>query len=87
MTVGPSATVRQVAKILLERHISAVPVVDADNPIVNKQGHLVGIASRANLLQAVATARPKLEISLSNSTIRKKFLEETRSSHGHTPSI
>ncbi|WP_128923872.1 CBS domain-containing protein [Bradyrhizobium guangxiense] len=158
VTVGADATVRHVAKILLERHISAVPVVDADNnilgivtegdllhrsesgterqyawwlrllagdaqmandyvkshavkvkdimtrevvtaspetplsdiamllenrqiktvPIVNRQGQLVGIVSRANLLQAVASARPKLEISLPDATIRKKFLDEIK---------
>lgn len=159
VTVSADATVRQVAKILLERHISAVPVVDADSnilgivtegdlmhrseagterryawwlrllagdaqmandyvrehavkvkdimtrevvtaspetplsdiamllenrqiktvPIVNRQGQLVGIVSRANLLQAVASARPKLEISLPDATIRKKFLDEIKS--------
>ncbi|MDA9432305.1 CBS domain-containing protein [Bradyrhizobium sp. CCBAU 51627] len=158
VTVGPTATVRQVAQTLLDRRISAVPVVDADNkilgivsegdllhrtesaterspswwlrlltgdaqlatdyvkshsikvqdimtqdvataapetplheiamvleerqikriPIVNKEGQLVGIVSRANLLQAIASARPKLEISLPDSAIRKKFLEELR---------
>lgn len=158
VTVGPNATVPQVARLLMERRISAVPVVDADNrvlgivseadlmhraesgterssswwlrlltsdaesaaeyvkshavkvqdimtrdvataapemplaelamlleelqikrvPIVNKEGRLVGIVSRANLLQAIASARPKLEISLPDSTIRKRFFEELR---------
>lgn len=158
VTVGPNATVRQVARILMERRISAVPVVDADNkvlgivsegdlihraesgterssswwlrlltsdaesaadyvkshavkvqdvmtrdvataspemplaelamlleerqikrvPIVNKEGQLVGIVSRANLLQAIASARPKLEISLPDAVIRKRFFEELR---------
>ncbi|RXH29374.1 MULTISPECIES: CBS domain-containing protein [Bradyrhizobium] len=158
VTVGAHATVRQIAKIMLERHISAVPVVDTDNkilgivtegdllhrtesgterayawwlrlltgdaqmatdyvkshavkvedimtrevvtaspetplsdiamlleerqikrvPIVNKQGQLVGIVSRANLLQAVASARPKLEISLPDAAIRKRFLDEIK---------
>ncbi|WP_246740284.1 CBS domain-containing protein [Bradyrhizobium sp. LCT2] len=157
-TVGPNATVREVAQILLERRISAVPVVDADNkvvgivsegdllhraesgterspawwlrlftgdaqlatdyvkshsikvqdvmtqevttaapetplheiamlleerqikrvPIVDKEGQLVGIVSRANLLQAIASARPELEISLPDSVIRKNFFEELR---------
>ncbi|MDN5001319.1 CBS domain-containing protein [Bradyrhizobium sp. GCM10027634] len=158
VTIGPTATVRQLAQILLERRISAVPVVDADNkilgiasegdlmhrtesgterspswwlqlltgdaqlatdyvkshsirvqdimtrevataapetplheiavlleerqikrvPIVNKEGQLVGIVSRANLLQAIASARPKFEVSLPDSAIRKRFLEELR---------
>ena len=158
VTVGPTATVRQVAQILLDRRISAVPVVDAENkvlgivsegdllhraesaterspswwlrlltgdaqlatdyvkshaikvqdimtrdvataapetplheiamvleerqikriPILNKEGQLVGIVSRANLLQAIASAGPKLEISLPDSTIRKRFFEELR---------
>ncbi|TPQ36424.1 histidine kinase [Bradyrhizobium guangdongense] len=158
VTVGPNTTVRQVAQILLERRISAVPVVDADNkvlgivsegdllhraesgterspswwlrlltgdaqlateyvkshsikvqdimtrdvattspetplhevamlleqrqikrlPIVNKEGQIVGIVSRANLLQAIASARPRLEISLPDSVIRKRFFEELR---------
>lgn len=158
VTVGANATVRQVARILLERRISAVPVVDSDNnilgivsegdllhrtesgtersygwwlqiltgdaemaadyvkshsakvtdimtrdvvtaapetplsdiamllekrqikrvPIVNKQGQLVGIVSRTNLLQAVASAKPKLEISLPDANIRKRFLEEIK---------
>lgn len=158
VTVGPNATVRQVAQILMERRISAVPVVDADNkvlgivsegdlihrvesgterspswwlrlltsdaesaadyvkshavkvqdimtrdvataapemplaelamlleerqikrvPIVNKEGQIVGIVSRANLLQAIASARPKLDISLPDSAIRKRFFEELR---------
>ena len=158
VTVGPDATVREVARILMERRISAVPVVDADNkvlgivsegdllhraesgterssswwlslltsdaelatdyvkahavkvqdvmtrdvataapemplreiamlfekrhikrvPIVDKEGQLVGIVSRANLLQAIASARPKLEISPPDSVIRTKFFEEIR---------
>ncbi len=158
VTVGPNATVRQVAQILLAQHISAVPIIDADNrilgivtegdlihrveagterryswwlrvltgdaqmaadyvkshavkvydimtrdvvtaapetplsdiamlleekqikrvPIVNQQNQLVGLVSRANLLQAIASARPELELSLSDATIRKRFLEELK---------
>lgn len=158
ITVGTTATVRQVAKILLERRISAVPVVDSAGkmvgivtesdlmhrteagterpyawwlrfltgdaelaadyvkshavrvgdimtrtvvtadpetplheiamllekhqikrvPIVNKAGELVGIVSRANLIQAVATARPKLEITLPDSQIRQRLMDELK---------
>lgn len=158
VTVSPHASVQQVAKILLERRISAVPVVDSDNkllgivsegdfmhrvesgtertyswwlgwitgdaelatdyvrshsvkvqdvmthdvatalpetplndiamlleerqikrvPIVNGEGQLVGIVSRSNLLQAIASARPKLEISLPDAAIRKRFFDELK---------
>jgi CBS domain-containing protein len=165
ITVDANATVREVAQLLLDRRISAVPVVDADNkilgivtegdlihraeagterpyswwlrlltgdaqlatdyvkshavkvddimtrdvvtaapetplheiamrlednqikrvPIVNQLGQLVGIVSRANLLQAIASARPKLEVSLSDASIRKRLLEELKKqSWAHT---
>ncbi|HEY7298189.1 MAG TPA: CBS domain-containing protein [Xanthobacteraceae bacterium] len=38
ITVKPSSTVKEVAKLLLERRISAVPVVD-------EKGKVVGIVS------------------------------------------
>ena len=44
ITVGPEASVRDVAKILLAKRISAVPVVD-------EQGHLVGIISEGDLIR------------------------------------
>ena len=43
VTVKPSASVKEVAKLLLERRISAVPVVD-------DQGEVVGIVSEGDLL-------------------------------------
>jgi CBS domain-containing protein len=43
VTVKPSATVKDVAKLFLERRISAVPVVD-------EQGKLVGIVSEGDLV-------------------------------------
>ncbi|MCA1526515.1 CBS domain-containing protein [Bradyrhizobium yuanmingense] len=158
VTVGPNATVREVARTLLERRISAVPVVDTENnvlgiisegdllhraeagterspswwlrlltgdaqlaadyvkshsikvqdimtrevataapetplheiaalleerqikrvPIVNKDGQLVGIVSRANLLQAIASAKPQLDLSVPDLAIRRRFFEELR---------
>ena len=47
VTVAPSATVRHIADTLESRHIKRVPVVDDDR--------LVGIISRANLMQALAS--------------------------------
>ena len=46
ITVGPSATVREVAKLLLEKQISAVPVLDS-------KAKLVGIVSEGDLLHRV----------------------------------
>ena len=43
VTVKPDTTVRDVAKLFLERQISAVPVVD-------EQGKIVGIVSEGNLI-------------------------------------
>jgi signal-transduction protein with cAMP-binding, CBS, and nucleotidyltransferase domain len=71
VTASPETPLSDIAMLLEERQIKRVP-------IVNKQGQLVGIVSRANLLQAVASARPKLEISLPDATIRKRFLDEIK---------
>ena len=46
ITVQPSSSVKDVAKVLLERRISAVPVVD-------DHGKLVGIVSEGDLLHRV----------------------------------
>jgi CBS-domain-containing membrane protein len=48
ITVGPDTSVQEVAKILSERSISGVPVVDSDN-------RLVGIVSEGDLLHRVET--------------------------------
>ena len=50
ITVAPSTPVGEIANILATRHIKRVPVV--------AKGELVGIVSRANLIQALATNRP-----------------------------
>ncbi len=53
VTVGKGATVRDVARILLEKHISAVPVVDS-------AGKVVGIVSEGDLMHRaeVGTEHP-----------------------------
>ena len=53
ITVGKSATVRDVAKILLEKRISAVPVVD-------DAGKVVGIVTEGDLIYRAeaGTERP-----------------------------
>ncbi|HXF82468.1 MAG TPA: CBS domain-containing protein [bacterium] len=51
VTVPPELPVRDAARILVERHISGVPVVDA-------AGQLVGIVTEADLLYKEATPKP-----------------------------
>jgi CBS domain-containing protein len=44
ISISPSASPRELARLLLEHNISGVPVVDAD-------GDVVGVASKTDLLQ------------------------------------
>ena len=70
----------EIAGLLETRHIKRVP-------IVNKTGELVGIVSRANLLQAVATARPKLELHLPDAAIRQKLMDHLNGKGGPTRTL
>jgi CBS domain-containing protein len=47
-TIAPTATVQEAARLMLERHVSALPVVD-------QQGALVGMISEGDLLRRVET--------------------------------
>ena len=68
VTATPETPLHEIARLLETHHIKRVP-------IVSKNGDLVGIVSRANLLQAVATARPKLELHLPDTAIRQKLMD------------
>jgi CBS domain-containing protein len=68
VTVTPETPLHEVAALLEQHHVKRVPVVTA-------QGDLVGIVSRANLIQAIATWRPTLELSLPDATIRQKLID------------
>ena len=70
-TADPEAPLLEIADLMEENHIKRVP-------IVNKGGDLVGIVSRANIIQVIAGARPKLQISLPDATIRETLLKELR---------
>jgi CBS domain-containing protein len=61
----------EIADLFEENHIKRVP-------ILNEGGDLVGIVSRANIIQAIASARPKLETSLPDAQIRQKLLDELK---------
>jgi CBS domain-containing protein len=67
---APEASLADIA-MLMERHsIKRVPIVN--------KGPLVGIVSRANLIQALATAPPSLQIPLSDQAIRDRLLAHLR---------
>lgn len=67
VTAAPDTPLHEVAN-LLERHsIKRVPIL--------RDGQLVGIVSRANLIQAVAGAREKLQVSPTDAAIRARLLD------------
>ncbi len=79
----PETPLYEIAAILEKHHIKRVP-------IVSQGGDLIGIVSRANLLQVIAAARPALEIPLSDKDIRKKIMDDLRRqpwSHPHRLNI
>ena len=71
ITAGPDTSLHEIASTLEKYAIKRVPIV--------RDGQLVGIVSRANLIQAVASDRKKLEIFLSDTTIRDKLLARLKS--------
>lgn len=83
VTATPETPLHEIAALLEEHQIKRVP-------IVNKEGNLVGIVSRANLIQVVASARPNLEMTLPDSTIGQKLLDELKKqswAHTHNLSV
>ena len=76
----PYTPVHEVAMLLEKNRIKRVPVVEDDR--------LVGIISRANLVQAVASVGKKLEVPMSDSAIRDDLLAHlNRQPWAHTSMI
>jgi CBS domain-containing protein len=78
-TAHADTPLHEIADLFEEKHIKRVP-------IVNESGDLVGIVSRANIIQAVASARPKLEITTPDARIRENLIAELKKqswSHVH----
>ncbi len=67
ISVRPETSLDEVATIFQERGIKRVPVIHGDD--------LVGIVSRANLIQALTLAKPQLEIPQSDRLIRERLLK------------
>ena len=70
VTASPQTPLHEVATLMEKNAIKRVPVLE--------NGQLVGIVSRANLIQAVATARKMLDIPLSDTTIRENVLSHLK---------
>ena len=66
ITASPDTPLHEIASVLENNSIKRVPIV--------KDGQVVGIVSRANLIQAVASDRKELEIPTSDEAIREKIL-------------
>lgn len=71
ITAGPDTPLHEIAAALEKYAIKRVPIV--------KDEQIVGIVSRANLVQAVASDRKKLEIAPSDTAIREKLLAHLKS--------
>src|SRR5262245_41143704 len=70
ITASPDMPLRDVAALMEKNSIKRVPIVE--------HGQLVGILSRANLVQALASAGSKLEIPQSDASIRDRLLTHLR---------
>jgi CBS domain-containing protein len=82
ITVAETATIDEIAALLESRRIKRVPVV--------REGQVVGIVSRANLIQALAAAsgRPGLEALTTDLEIRDRIHEAiAREAWAHQPTI
>jgi CBS domain-containing protein len=66
ITVSPDTPLHEVAALLESKAIKRVPVVS--------NGQLVGIVSRANLIQAIASAGKGLDVPISDTRIREQLL-------------
>jgi CBS domain-containing protein len=66
VTTSPQAPLHEVAALMERNAVRRLPVLENDQ--------LVGIVSRANLLQAVASARQLLDIAPSDKAIRDRIL-------------
>jgi len=66
--VGENASLDDIVTLMEQHHIKRVPVM--------RDGRMVGIVSRANLMQALASLVPVAEGLASDAAIREKLMEE-----------
>ncbi|MGC2081182.1 MAG: CBS domain-containing protein [Xanthobacteraceae bacterium] len=70
ITAAPDTPLQEIAEKLEKYRIKRLPIV--------RYKQLVGIVSRANLVQALATSGSKLDIPLSDATIRENLIMHLR---------
>ena len=78
ITAAPDTPLNEIAAMLEQHGIKRVPIVHEKN--------LVGIVSRANLVQALASSGSKLDIPVSDTAIRERLLAHLNS-QGWAPKI
>ena len=79
ITATPDTSLQDIAHLLEKNGIKRVPIVD--------DGRLVGIVSRANLLQALASGTKKGETAPSDGTIREDVMARLRAESWTRPSL
>ena len=80
ITATPETSLQDIATSLEKNGIKRVPIV--------KKGNVVGIVSRANLLQAVASLRKQIESGTPNDTaIRENVVERLKAESWTRPSL
>jgi CBS domain-containing protein len=66
ITAAPDTPLYEIAEMLEKNRIKRLPIV--------RDRQVIGIVSRANLVQAIATSGSKLDMTLSDATIRENLL-------------
>lgn len=70
VTVRPEASVAEAARVMHERRVKRLPVVD-------QEGHVVGIASRADLLKVFTRPDVEIERAIARDVLAGEFAIET----------
>jgi CBS domain-containing protein len=81
ITVAPDTPVSEIATTLESNRIKRVPIID--------KGKLVGIVSRANLLQALASMRKEIAVEkpMADAELREKIMASLRAEPWVRPSL
>jgi CBS domain-containing protein len=79
VTATPDTPLQDIATLLEKNGIKRVPIVEG--------GKVVGIVSRANLLQALASARKQADVDADDSAIRESIVNRLKAESWTTPSL